>query len=398
MTLAEIQETLRRVQNETGVNPALLYVTFLPDRMGDRKAQRDPKDPCYNPPINSTLPYPEPVKLETTKDVDSCDILELTLVTAKGKPAYIPVKDSGQYIRRKDLKDRVENFRTNISNYNPRNQTKHIDSSKQLYRWLIKPLYDSLKNQAIDNLTLVLPDALRQTPFAALINEQNNYIISDYSVGVMPSLSLTDTRLSSIHDKNLLAIGASRFEKPISQTQLPGVPEELTKITKIWMTQQNLNQDIEQVKDKLYNPIGFGLIHLATHAKFNETNGIGEIYFKNGSFSFNEIRQFNWNNPTVAMLVLSACQTAQGNIKSEQGFAGLAARIGVQSVIGTLWKIGDKESPVFMEKLYQELKFNTKIIKANALKNTQLSLSLSKDPKLSHPSSWSAFTLIGNPW
>ncbi|WP_181016082.1 CHAT domain-containing protein [Pseudanabaena sp. BC1403] len=390
MTLAEIQETLRRVQRETGVNPALLYVTFLPDRMGERNRQRGSKDPCYNPKVDPNAQSPTIPNLEITKLPDSCDILELTLVTAKGKPIYIPVKVGSQFIRRRDIVPVASELRNTVANFAEGLPVNLFEkSSQQLYNWIVRPIKDSLQDQKIKNLTFVLPNTLQKLPFAALQDHQAQYIIKDYSVGLMPSLSLTDTRRSRVNQYSLRFLGASKFNN--GQADLDGVEDEAKVVSNIWKVSPLLNNDF--TKDNLADSGEFGIVHLATHAEFEENTGVGRIDLPNTSVTLNQIRDFNWKN--VELLVLSACQTSEGNSSSELGFAGAAVRSNVKSVVGTLWKLTDAVAPQFMETFYQELKNESVTIKAEAFRRAQVSITQSN---LSHPKFWSALTIVGNPW
>ncbi len=401
MTLTEVQETLRRVQSETGVNPALLYVTFMPDRMSERQKSRVSSSECLAPPEDPNAISPKLVDLNITQLPDYCDILELTLVTSDGKPTYIRVEGKdGKYIRRNQVEERVESFTDEVSALSE-DITGLIESSKKLYDLLIdnRQIQSALTVSKINNLTFILPEALRQIPFAALQNPKDQFIIEEYSVGMMPSLSLTDTRRSVISDKRLLALGVSKFSKVVNKSELPYVEKELTEITNIWNSAGKpfLNDDF--TLDKLDNPRDVSIIHIATHASFDDQKGIGSIVLKDSFVSLNQMRSFNWKNIPVELLVLSACQTSVGNTEYELGFAGMAVRANVKSAIGSLWEVKDLSTAELMANFYLELKNDKEVTKADALKRAQIKmLRSSTDQKFRHPYYWSTFTLIGNPW
>ena len=118
------------------------------------------------------------------------------------------------------------------------------------------------------------------------------------------------------------------------------------------------------------------------------------------------------------MLVLSACHTAWGSEEVELGFAGLAAKAGVKTVLGTLWRVSDFASLVLVMEFYAHLK--TTSSRAEALRQAQLSLLQEKfriegdaivlsngmyvpvpegakrENTFTHPFFWSGFELIGN--
>ena len=102
------------------------------------------------------------------------------------------------------------------------------------------------------------------------------------------------------------------------------------------------------------------------------------------------------NEPLVELLVFSACKTAIGNENVELGFAGLAVNAGVKTALGSLWYVGDEATLKLMTNFYEQLK--TQPIKAEALRQAQLSLLKGEEEEFNHPYYWSSFIMIGNPW
>jgi CHAT domain-containing protein len=247
---------------------------------------------------------------------------------------------------------------------------------------------------------------LRSLPFAAL-HDGTGFLIERYSLGLMPSISLTDTRYSDIRKSEVLAMGASQF-KQTDQDPLPSVPQEITTVSNLWKGKGFLNdgftlQNLKSQRSR--NP--YGIIHLATHAEFQPgalTNSY--IQLSDTKLQLDQIRQLGWNNPPVELLVLSACRTALGNEDAELGFAGLAVKSGVKTAMASLWYVDDQGSLELMSNFYQALK--TSPIKAEALRQAQLQLlkgnsttnpqSSEGDKPFAHPYYWSSFTMIGSPW
>ncbi|MEO0770244.1 MAG: CHAT domain-containing protein, partial [Cyanobacteria bacterium J06649_4] len=166
------------------------------------------------------------------------------------------------------------------------------------------------------------------------------------------------------------------------------------------------------------------IIHLATHADFNEGNAESSyIQLWNERLYLNDIHTLGWDSPPIDLLVLSACQTALGNRNAEMGFAGLSVAAGAKSAVASLWSVSDVGTLALMREFYSHLKAAP--IKSEALRQAQLSM-LREDTRLesgqlltastrsvvslperlrgnnavdlSHPYYWSGFTMIGNPW
>jgi len=389
--LQEACEVLRTIAAETGVKPAIIYATFIPASIN---SQATPN--------------------QTPQDSDQ---LELVLVTTKSNPVRkrIPIAT------RAEMTKLASEFRQRVSDpsygSDPDDKT-YQKNAQQLYQLMIAPIEQELKAQDIDNLSFILDTGLRKMPIAALQDDKGVFLVEKYSVGLMPSLNLTDTRYVDIKKTKLLAMGQSEFtEKP-----LPAVPVELSNITNNFSSNSpllNQNFTLNNLKSQR-DATPFGIIHLATHGKF-EAGDASNSYIQlwDEKLQLDQLRRLGWNNPPVEMLVLSACYMAVGDEEAELGFAGVAARTGVKSAVASLWAVSDEGTLGLMTEFYNQLK--TAPIKAEALRQAQIAMlkgqvylengklrwlggevpvppELTKNQKLSHPYYWSAFTMIGNPW
>jgi filamentous hemagglutinin family protein len=372
VTLPEAQNTLQQVESATGIKPALLYIDFIDDQ------------------------------------------LTILLVTAKGAPLVKRVPDATRSLVLKT----AQQFRNEVADPSKTRTRSYLTSAQQLYQWMIAPIEPDLKANGIQNLAFVLESGLRLMPIAALHDGQN-FIIEKYSVGLMPSLSLTDTRFVRLKNVEVLAAGASLFQ---DQNPLPAVSIELSTIQKLWTGDKliDTNFTLNNLKTKREQQ-PFGIIHLSTHGEFLP-GAIGNSYIQlsDTKLRLDQIRQLGWNTPPVELLVLSACRMAVGSRDAELGFAGFAVQAGVKSALASLWNVSDEGTSGLMAEFYQQLQQAP--IKAEGLRRAQIAmlkgtvriqsgdliwsggrsplptdLSIVSD-RLSHPYYWSAFTLIGSPW
>jgi CHAT domain-containing protein len=256
----------------------------------------------------------------------------------------------------------------------------------------------------------------------------NKFLIEKYSVGIIPSFSLTDTRYFPIVKSDILALGISQSTE--GQDPLPSVPVELETVSKkIWKGQSQTLLNEESTLENLESfsrQKHFGIVHLATHGDF-QAGKIDESYiqFWNRKINIEELKnlskELEWGkDPKVEMLVLSACRTAVGSDEAELGFSGLAVYAGVKSVLGSLWYVSDQGTLALMTKFYDQL--NSTSLRSESVRQAQLAmlkgevritdkeLYLSSDKaialppelinsgkiNLSHPYYWSGFTMIGN--
>jgi CHAT domain-containing protein len=139
---------------------------------------------------------------------------------------------------------------------------------------------------------------LRSLPVATLHDGQG-FLVEKYSVGVMPSLSLTDTSYADIKRSSVLAMGISQanaLAKSLNLKPLPAVPIELQTIVGMRQGKSFLNEQftLENLKSKRN---GAQIFHLATHGEF-KPGPIENSYMLlwDNQLRLNQLRQLNWNN------------------------------------------------------------------------------------------------------
>ncbi|MBE7381743.1 MAG: CHAT domain-containing protein [Leptolyngbya sp. SIO1E4] len=391
------QGTLRSLTETVGTPPALVYARFRPAGSGTvarqpflKQAQR------FNP--------------------QPTDVLELVLVTPDSQPKRITVPSA----TREKVLAAVRQLQIELTDRTRRRRTTYLQPAQRLYSWLVTPLEDNLETEAVGHVSFIMAAGLRSLPLAAL-HDGEQFIIEKYSVGLMPSLALTDTRYSDLRQAPVLAMGASEFT---DQPDLPAVPFELrTIVGQLRQGERSLNETFTpQTLISLRQASGYPVLHLATHGEFRAGGPDNSyIQFWNQRLGLDQLRQLQLNDPPLDLLVMSACRTALGDTAAELGFAGLAVQAGVKSALATLWQVSDLETAGLMAEFYTQL--NQQPYKAEALRQAQLAMLRGEvtvvDGKLTwnggsqplpaeltdlrfgniqHPYYWAAFTLVGSPW
>ena len=375
VSVESIRNTLKTIKDETGTNPVIIYAISLPEQ------------------------------------------LELVLVLPEGPPIrkVIPAANATA------LQQTLTEFRDTITRAH--RPTAYLDSAQRLYSWMIAPVESQLKSLGIDTLIFSMDAGLRTIPMAAL-HDGKQFLVEKYSLGAIPSVSLTNSRYKTVKDTRVLAMGASKFQQ---LDPLPAVPEELKAISQQFGSEKYfLNEEftLTNLKNqRQQQPIE--IIHLATHAHFQEGDGSNSyIQLWDNQLKLDQLRQLGWNQPPqIELLVLSACETAVGDAQVELGFAGLAVQAGVKSALASLWSISDGGTLALMSEFYRQLKQPDVTIKAEALRRAQLAMlrgqlhvesgqlrgigvvgtiplppELPENQDFSHPYYWAAFTIIGSPW
>ena len=389
--LGSAQSKLLAVQQKTGKRPALIYAIFGFNQAADGSvlAATDPSAP-----------------------------LELLLVTADGDPKFVSLN-----VTRQEILTMAQRLRRQVSTPSraDREDTSYLRSAQKLYQWLIAPVQAQLEAQNIDTISFITDAGLRSLPLAAL-HDGENFVIQNYNIGLMPSLSLTDLTYRDISNTNALVGGTSTF---VNQAALPGVPVELEAISSKWSSKVLSGSafSLDQLRGERQQN-SYSVIHLATHGEFN-VGDLSEsyLYLYNERLSLDQLRTLDLNRPPVELLTLSACQTALGNRSAELGFAGFAVLAGAKTSVASLWSVSDEASAGLMIEFYRQLQENQPVIKAEALRKAQLAmiqgdilvdgdqlkgvgtvqklpaeLTIEGQQDFKHPYYWAAFSLVGSPW
>jgi filamentous hemagglutinin family protein len=395
-TIAAAQAKLRDLQQATGVNAAIVYVVFL-----ERSAGMNLGAGAILPPKSQPQ-----------------DQLALVFVPPTGKPISRQILG----VTRSQTQALVDRFRNELTDRRIRG-TRYLATAQQLHQWLITPIEAEIQANKVTSLLFVTEAGVRSLPFAAL-HDGKQFLVEKYSLGLMPSLSLTDLRYTDIRQSQVLAMGVSSFAKETKLSDLPAVPTEVSNIAgNLWAGKSALNDGftIANLKaERQRNP--FGIIHLATHAEF-QSGKIANSYIQlwDNKLRLDQLREMGWADPAVSLVVLSACQTALGNEEAELGFAGFAVKAGARSALASLWYVSDEGTLGLMTEFYRQLQ--SAPIKMEALRRAQIAMIKGEvrleggklrgsrggvelpqqllnlgDRQLSHPYFWSAFTLIGSGW
>lgn len=150
------------------------------------------------------------------------------------------------------------------------------------------------------------------------------------------------------------------------------------------------------------------ILHIATHGFFNSKGkyefnplfqsgilmsgikGSRAHDFEDGILTAYEASLLNLSN--TKLVVLSACETGLGEIRSGEGVYGLQRSFeaaGVTNILISLWKVDDDATMLLMKSFYEALVKSKNV--GNSFDEAQIKLRA----KYKHPYYWGAFKLIG---
>jgi len=330
-------------------------------------------------------------------------------------------------IKRQDLNDKIAAYRKTLSS--PRQDP--LPQSKELYRLLVGPIADDLRQAGAKTLMLSLDDTLRYLPFAAL-HDDDGYLIERVAV-VMVTEAVRD-KLAKPPNGKWSVWGLGVTQGGDGYPPLPYVGAELNGITGqkgILAGKVMLDKQFNEVSFRDGLDQGYPIIHIASHFQFTP-GSMDDSFLLLGDGSRMTLAQIrtklNFNG--VELLTLSACETALGDDSvahhgvEVEGLGAIAQQAGAKAVLATLWPVADGSTALLMRALYEAHK-NDHMDKADALQSAQLALihgtaqgdgagksqrgltradsapvvgNFTPDPNapFAHPFYWAPFILMGN--
>ena len=271
---------------------------------------------------------------------------------------------------------------------------------QKMYDLVIRPEAADLEASKVETLVFVLDGVLRNIPMTALHDGQK-FLVEKYSVALTPGLQLLAPRSPKQERLGALVAGLGAARPP-EFSALPNVEKEVNKIASEMPTQILFNQKFTSsaFTDQV-SAVSYPIVHLATHGQFSSQEDETFILTWDGKIKVNQLSSLlktieSSRDNSLELLVLSACETAQGDDRSALGLAGVAVRSGARSTVATLWRIDDEASATLISQFYDQLvqASKTGISKAEALRRAQLAIL--QNPKYRSPYYWAAYVLLGN--
>ena len=244
---------------------------------------------------------------------------------------------------------------------------------------------------------LIVPDySLQRIPFETLVTNISGpkYLIEDTEISYAYSLSLLEKQSinSREFDSSVIAMAPVQFGAD-DLNALQYSEDEAITVSDLFKGDLYLN-DRASKTNFMESASGHKIIHLATHADLGDGNNPW-IAFSDGKMYLNEI----YATPAQSeMVVLSACNTSQGDLKPGEGIMSLARGFfysGANSVVSSLWPITDKGGRDIMQEFYRNLSDGD--TKSAALRKAKLEYLHNTDvPELKHPYYWAGFVVLGD--
>jgi len=295
---------------------------------------------------------------------------------------------------------------------------KATDQAATLFSSLLGELSQRIEEGG--KLVIVPDGVLHYLPFEALI-QNGRYLLEDHEISYLPSASMmglwqTSPERAEAPDRmELLAFGdptfapdmkvySGRASRGFPLPQLPRTHDEVEYIsglfphrqTRVYLGPHSTEDALKGESLRRYRRL-----HFATHSLINESSpsrsavvlAIDSDPAQDGLLEVREISELDLD---CDLVVLSACQTARGQLLSGEGVVGLTRAFlyaGARSVVVSLWSVTDISTGQLMKQFYRGLAEN--LGTAAALRAAKLKMLRAAETR--HPYYWSPFVAIGKP-
>lgn len=309
------------------------------------------------------------------------------------------------------LSDWVQEFRQSIEYFQLANQPlqdlchTYSELGNKLYSYLLGPIQEHLTT---GQQLLIIPNGvLNYLPFEALLSgpdqscqfSQYPYLIRDYEMAYSYSAELY-LELSQREQKQGKFLGiAPNFDGQREFGQLYRNAESIQNAKKYFVGEVFL-RDHATIEQFMTLAPKNQIIHLATHAKANlQAGDFSFIVFADGNGGYDSLytRDIYLLALDAELVLLSACETAVGQLHQGEGIISLARGFlyaGARSLVTTLWPINDEANYKLTALLYRELRKGKR--KSDALRTAKLQHIESSDNMDAHPVYWAAYVSVGN--
>lgn len=276
--------------------------------------------------------------------------------------------------------------------------TSYLTAAQQLYNWLIVPLQPILTQNDINTLIFV-PEGILGTLSIAALHDGQAFLIETYAVAIIPGLSLTDPKSSTLTPLQTTILLSGITEEIRGYPKLNYAQLEIDAITEFYghFTKILNKQFIRPYLDQTLKQANYHTIHIISHAEFAQNVKDSFIITYDGKLTLDQLESLvkvtQYRQQPIELLTLSACNTAQGDEEwGALGLSGIALKAGAQSSLATLWKAHDFVTYSIIKAFYQQLTHSSQS-KAQALQAAQQA---TLESIYHHPFYWAPFVLIGN--
>ncbi len=293
-----------------------------------------------------------------------------------------------QNIPAKELAAKISSYRRMLQNLEPLEK-----QSRELYDLLVAaPLAGS---GSLRSVGIIPHGSLHYLAFATL-SDGRDYLVDRQKLFYLPAASVLKYTLARRQqNKNLRVLAIGNPDLGNSALDLPFAEREagtlrwnypdVTTLTRERATESWVREHISE----------FGVIHLASHGEFDPVNPLFSAIRltkdnkADGKLQAEEVFGLDIR---ADLVVLSACQTGLGDIRSGDDVVGMNRAFifaGTHSLMSSLWRVSDVSTAIMMKQFYRNyMTYGKSESLTRAMQHVK--------NRYPHPGYWGAFVLTGD--
>ncbi|MBP2681651.1 MAG: Tetratricopeptide 1 repeat-containing protein, partial [Candidatus Krumholzibacteriota bacterium] len=328
--------------------------------------------------------------------------------------------------RRETLRVDVEGFRDAIQRPGAGDAVLR-DKARRLYQNLLGPAEQRISKA--ERLVIVPDGFLFEIPYEALLAGDSPseadwrdlpYLTRSFDTVYAPSAStflmISEAKKVGKYGVELVAFGdpdVSRFSRGPA-ADLAGLPYSRAEVERIGSHLDDAKKRVflgpDASESQLQATLGSSdvprILHLATHGIVDRAQPSASCVVltpdtAKGDDGYLHVLEILSLRLEAGLAVLSACESARGQVSRGEGVVGLGRAFlaaGVRGVVASLWSVSDQSTSELMGAFYDDM-LGKKHPAREALRAARLSLLERKDR--AHPFYWAPFVLVGTmdtPW
>jgi len=315
---------------------------------------------------------------------------------------------------RSDLKlDRLRKLALRYRSELARNEIAYQRDSQSLYKILVAPVAGELNG--VRRLCIIPADVLWDVPYESLLDPNGRFLIERFAIEYSPSVAVRFAMKAHRHApavRMLLACGdpavATRtrndlesFYRGIRLGPLPAAADEVRRIAQLYGSGSECLIGSKATEGMVKaHASEYRILHFATHAIFDDKNPMySRLVLAPDPATGDDGLLQSWEIMNLdlhaKLVVLSACDTAEGRIGAGEGLMGMAwgfLAAGARSTVASQWAVSSSATRDLMLRFHEALHAQPDGDTAAALQIAKVDI-LHKS-RYRHPFYWAAFTLV----
>ena len=309
-----------------------------------------------------------------------------------------------------ELDSALQRTRRQLYTFQP-GQDDDQGSLAMLYQYLIGPVAQEVGE--VSKLSIIADGPLHYLPFELLSvdGRRANYLLRTHTLHYGYSAALLKQAIDErrgFPTETVLAMAPFAGQEGGITIRSQGFNQLRTSQAEVERIGGSIYTQGQATKRQFLKIAGsYNILHLATHATVDDTNPSQSFiaFYPDQRDSLTNYRLYtnelyNMRLDSVKLVVLSACETGNGQLVRGEGVMSLArafAYAGCPNIVTTLWKADDRTSAYLTTKMHHYLREGWE--KDRALRQAKLDYLDDEhiQPSQKKPYYWAHFVFIGDP-